>query len=80
MNQSMNTQRITISIPDYIYKQLTSLANPRGVSRFVADALEEKIIKTRKNTNAVEDFLALRKILPKRSIKQIIAAIHKGRT
>ena len=75
----MNNKRITISIPDYLYKRLSHLTAPRGMSRFVADAVEEKIIKTKGSTNAIEDFLALRKTLPKRNIKQIIEAIHKGR-
>ena len=42
---SMNTHRITISMPGHIYQILTSLVDKRGVSRYVSEAVEEKLLE-----------------------------------
>lgn len=80
MNNSMNLQRITISLPGYIYEKLVKQIPPRKVSRFVATVLEEKLIVQKKQvTDPIKDFVDLRRKLPKVSDKKIFAAIRKGR-
>lgn len=80
-NRSMNYKRITVSLPDYLYEDLLTLVPARGVSGYVAEAIEKRIIQRKtKREDAFENFLALRDEAPKRNVKQILAAIHKGRT
>lgn len=80
MNISMNTQRITISLPNYLYEQLTSLLHKGNISRYITEAVEEKIIVTKIKTDPIDEFLSLRKTFPKKNIKQILKAIRRGRT
>ena len=75
-----NTQRITISLPDYLYQQLQTYAPKRQVSRFVTEAVEAKILDKKIPTDPIEDFIAFRDKLPKFTTKQILKAIHRGRT
>lgn len=76
----MNTQRITISLPDYLYRQITSKVKSGDVSKFVASAVEDKLLCSAVSSkDAVEEFLDLRKKLPKMSRDEIIKAINKGR-
>lgn len=75
----MNTQRLTISLPDYLYQALLKNTQPRKISQFVASVLEEKILTIKASTNPVEDFLSLRKKLPKKETNEILRAIKKGR-
>ena len=74
-----NTQRITISLPDYLYQQLQTYAPKRQVSRFVAEAVEAKILDKTIPTDPIEDFINQREKLPKFTYKQIRRAIEKGR-
>jgi hypothetical protein len=77
---SMNIQRITISLPIYLYQRLTDIVPKRKVSSFIASALEEKIITHKvSNLDPIDDFFALRKKTPKLTDKSIISAISKGR-
>lgn len=78
----METKRITVSVPTYIYKQAKKMVKDRELSSFVADAIQEKVINTRikEKTDPVEVFMNLRKKYPhKLSTKQILANISKGR-
>ncbi len=75
-----NTQRITISLPDYLYQQLQTYTPKRLTSRFVAEAVEAKLIEKKIPTDPLEELIQIRKKLPKFTTKQILAAIHKGRT
>lgn len=74
-----NTQRLTISLPDYLYQQLQAHAPKRQVSRFVTEAIEEKVLEEKIPTDPVEDFIRQRDKLPKFSYKQIRKAIERGR-
>ena len=78
---SMNTQRITISMPDYLYAQLIATVPAGQVSKFVSAATEDKIVsqKLTKKTDPVEHFLSLGNSIPHMSTKQILAAVRKGR-
>jgi len=77
----MNYQRITISLPKNIYEDLLSLFGRGKVSGVVAEAVEEKILKKKlEPKDPVKAFLALRKVTPKLTHKEIMDAIHKGRT
>ncbi|MBU2052077.1 hypothetical protein KKH13_02620 [Patescibacteria group bacterium] len=80
---SMNTQRITISLPDYIYDQLIALYGRGKVSRFISQAAEKELMtkKIEKQTDPVEEFLNFTKNLklPKMTDRQIKQAINKGR-
>jgi len=75
----MNTQRLTISLPNYLYQNLLKIAEPRKISRFITSVLEEKIINLKTSQNPVKDFLALRSKLPKKNGDQILKEIKKGR-
>lgn len=76
----MNTQRITISLPDYLYRQVTARVKSGGVSKFVAKAVEDKLLcVTPSAKDAVEEFMNLRKKLPKLTRTQIRKAIERGR-
>lgn len=76
----MNTQRITISLPDYLYRQMTARVKSGEVSKFVAKAVEDKLSCVNPSAkDAVEEFMDLRKKLPKLTRAQIRRAIEKGR-
>lgn len=75
----MDTQRITISLPEYLYKKIIDSVPPRKVSSFIASIVEEKIICGDNRCDPIEDFLNLRKELPKMTFKAIKKAIEKGR-
>ena len=70
-------QRITITIPDYIYSDLIKFVPPRGVSKFAATALEKELVN--KSDNPVEEFIRLRGKLPRQKKSAILKAIDKGR-
>ena len=46
MNSGTNTQRVTVSLPGYIYDRLVKQVPERQVSRFVAGLLEEKLLSS----------------------------------
>lgn len=77
----MNYQRVTVSLPSHIYFDLLSLFGKGKISAVVAEAIEEKLLveKLKPNTDPIDAFLALRKITPKLSDNEIMAAIRKGR-
>lgn len=87
MNQSptdiMTLQRLTISLPWYLYNQVRIRSGKRKVSQYIVGAVKDKIgeeiVASAKQSDPWEDFLALRKTLPKVSDRQIRAAINKGR-
>lgn len=73
----MSMQRITITIPDYIYSDLIKLVPARGVSKFAVRALERELAS--RNKDPVEEFIQLRKKLPHQKRGAILKAINKGR-
>jgi len=73
----MNTQRITVSLPGYLYEDLLAQMPPGRVSRFVAQAVEKEL--TGLGTDPVEEFISLQKKLPKREKNEVLKAIKKGR-
>lgn len=75
----MATQRLTVSLPDYLYDRLQLLVRERQLSAFVAQAVEEKILVQTEEADPVEAFLNWRRVVPKFSDRQILAAIEKGR-
>lgn len=77
---SMNSQRVTISLPNYLYQKLIARTASGKISSFVAHVLEKDLFGTEMKKDPIEEFFALRKTLPKISRKQILNAIHKGRT
>jgi len=72
-----NTQRITISLPKYLYEDLVQLIPTGQVSSFVAQAVEEQLIEF--ESDPFEEFMKLRKRFPKKQREEIIRAIRKGR-
>lgn len=38
-----NYRKITISVPDYLYQQVTKIAKPGEISKFITDAVLNKI-------------------------------------
>ncbi len=81
MNNMNTTQRVTISLPQYLYERLASLIPNRQLSSFITQALEEKVLGMvmKKKENPYEEFLQLRDKLPKISREQIIKSIDAGR-
>lgn len=81
MNSPLSSQRITISLPNYLYRQLIKVVKPGQVSQFVAGAVLEKVYHVSATTSADpwEEFAKLRKNLPKFSRKEIKEAINLGR-
>jgi len=78
ITMSTTVCKFSISMPDYIYQQMVQLLDKRELSRFISEAVEEKILdETVRNT--VEDFIALRSRLPKVGEGIIQEAIGKGR-
>jgi len=80
-NCVMNYQRITVSLPKSVYEDLLTLYGKGNISSLLAEVAQKRVLQDKlyKKT-PVEEFFALRKITTKRTIKQILAGIHKGRT
>lgn len=76
---TMDTQRITISLPGYIYKRLRKTVPSRGISQFVAKSVERELMSIKKE-DPIESFFELQDHFPKLTMKQILKAIRKGRT
>ena len=78
----MNYKRVTVSLPAYLYDDLMMLLPTGGISSYVAEAVEDRILDTKlkPKLDPIEAFLSHRKNLPKLSHQQIMDAIHKGRT
>jgi len=53
----MSMQRITISIPKYLYENFVQQIPPGKLSRFAAKALEKELMKF--DTNLIEEFVKL---------------------
>jgi hypothetical protein len=81
MNMSMNTRRITISLPNYLYDQLMAIYGRGRISRFISEVAERTIIayKLEKTASPAEELLRLKKTLPKITSAKIFKAIAKGR-
>ena len=73
----MSMQRITVTIPDYIYADLTKLIPVRGISSFVTKALEKELLSN--GGDPIKDFIKFRNKLPRRKGNDILKAINKGR-
>ena len=73
-------KRITITLPHYLHENLNRRVPSGKVSRFIAEAVESKLLNT-KMANPIDEFIALRKKLKKyrRSREFILKAIKKGR-
>lgn len=74
-----NVQKISISIPAYLYARLASLLAKREMSGYITRAVEEKLLDD-VTAGAVSEFIALRPRLPKVNRQAIEAAVVKGRT
>lgn len=77
MIHNMNMQRITISIPKYLYEDLVRQLPPRKISGFTARALEKGLMEL--EIDPTEEFIQLREKLPKIQKAKILRAIKKGR-
>lgn len=78
----MNTQRITISLPDYLYQQLAEYVPTGTTSRFVAEIIEKELWRERikkKTAGRASACFKPEERLPERSIPEILEAIHRGR-
>ena len=76
----MNYQRVTVSLPTYVYEDLATMVGLGKISSFVAEATESKILEKKlEPKDPIKAFFAHRKNLPKISHEQIMAAIRKGR-
>lgn len=75
----ITTQKISVSLPFHLYDYLASTVSPREISSYIATAVEHKMLDEKIN-NPINSFLALRKQLPKFKNKDLLSAIHQGRT
>ncbi len=73
------TKRVTFTLPDYVYRQLSLLTVPGQVSQFVTEAVREKIADRQTSPDPVDEFLKLSGVFPKMTIKQIKEAVNLGR-
>lgn len=75
-------RKITISIPDYLYRQVKKLTKSGEVSRFFSEAILNKITSliVSKTADPWDDFLNARKYITKIDNKITVReAIEKGR-
>ncbi|KKT77567.1 MAG: hypothetical protein UW73_C0017G0016 [Microgenomates group bacterium GW2011_GWB1_44_8] len=79
MNTIMQVKRITVSLPVETYYLLAQHTQDRTTSKFVAQAIEEKLLKMPRGKSDVDEFLSLRDCLPKVGASQIKKAISRGR-
>lgn len=73
----MSMQRITISLPKYLYEGLTQQIPSGEISKFVVRAVEAHLLEH--ESDPFEEFLKLKKQFPKIKRSLIIKAIKKGR-
>jgi hypothetical protein len=72
--------RITVSLPDYTYQNLVRVVPVGQISRFVTEAVEQKMASSSKPTSdPVAEFLEAGENLPRKNSAAILAAIEKGR-
>ena len=77
----MNIQRITVSLPKYIHEELLAVVNKQQLSRFVTQAVEDRLLEEKTSLNdPIAKFFNLRQKLPKITDKEIFDAKNKGRT
>ena len=77
MVHTMSMQRITVSLPSYVYQSLTQQISSGEVSSFVAQAIENGLMNF--NNDPVREFLMIKRKLPKKKNKEIMRAIKKSR-
>ena len=78
---NMNTQRVTISLPVYVFTKLKQQVPKRKISSFIGKIVEEKMLSLpTRSIDPVKDFLSLRKEMPSQSEEKIKTAIAHGRT
>lgn len=72
-------KRVTITVPQYLYNNLTKKIPAGGISRFVRTAVEKEF--SSQVVSPVDEFLKLRRKLAKYRLsrQQILATIRKGR-
>ncbi len=76
----MNTQRVTISIPSYLYQKVKKDAPDKKFSQVVTAALIQHLPVMSDRRDPVKDLMELRKKTAKvKSINTILKAIEKGR-
>ncbi|MBI5356640.1 hypothetical protein HZB78_03430 [Candidatus Collierbacteria bacterium] len=75
----MNTSRITVSLPDYTYQNLVRIVPVGQISRFVTEAVEQKMASAKSVSDPVAQFLEAGDNLPRKNTAAILAAIEKGR-
>ncbi len=75
---SNTVSKFSISMPSYIYRQLSAQLGKREVSSFIASAVEEKLLDVSAG-DSVEAFIALRRRLPKVTGQALKEAIGQGR-
>jgi len=77
----MNYQRVTISLPKNIYEDLLTIFGKGKISSVLAEAAERRVLEKKlEPKDPIKAFFALRKITSKLTHRQIMDAIHKGRT
>lgn len=73
----MSMQRISISLPEYLYDNLIQCVPVGRISRFAAQALEKQLMDFQ--DDPIEEFAKMRGKLPKIKRAAILKAIREGR-
>ncbi len=77
---SMKTNRITITIPHYLFELLEGYVASGDVSKYISSALEEKLLRTKTLTKSpVTAFFGLSRKLPELTPEEVIDNLQKGR-
>lgn len=83
MNSSItninSTQRLTVSLPGYVYQQLLNVTTSGKVSSFVAAAVRDRIAEQTMVGDPIREFANLKGVLPKMTVRQIKKIINRGR-
>lgn len=74
-------KRITITIPDYLYRQIKKQTKPGQVSGFVVDAVQTKVGENmvKSTVDPWDEFFNAYKVVTKKNKISIRDAINRGR-
>lgn len=77
----MSYHRITVSLPEIVYERLLECVSGRGVSKFVSEAVQEKIVAEQKKISPFDAFQKsiTEDRIPDATTEDIIKTIQKGR-
>lgn len=80
LHTHINTQRLTVSMPFFVYQRLQAKIPKGQVSQFVTKSIQNQLAKKIYSAgDAVEEFFKLAAKMPKKTATEIKTAINQGR-